>query len=336
MSAEKVGRRKFLQLGLLAGLGGLSSCVNYSDSPVLIATKQTLPKEWISTLPKPWSFQALDVDGQIDKAPYGGNVLGGADMIALGDGWLKTLPSKSLQAINSGLSFDQLNDQARKFLASVEPDLSSCVLPVGVSPWIMLFRNGDRWITDARESWEVLLDPALAGEVVLPESPRLISSLAQQMSVPHALRLLRLQARTFDDRNGLNWLLSGEARVAVLPLQRCARTLTNDPRLKWAWPRAGAPLNWTLVVRPSSSSEPFPKPWLKETGRMPLLRSLLTVGWIPSLFQKEVLQSIQSKVKGLESIFLTTPEAWERSWSLPPIDLAERKALQKIWEESTP
>ena len=74
-----------------------------------------------------------------------------------------------------------------------------------------------------------------------------------------SLPALRRQVLTLDDRQGANWLLKGDARVVVLPLQRCLPLLRRDPRLMAVLPAQGAPLHWTLLARPEATREPFRK-----------------------------------------------------------------------------
>ena len=107
----------------------------------------------------------------------------------------------------------------------------------------MLFRNGSAWLEAAQGGWDVLLDPTLAGRVVLPASPRFVIDLADRLGGEEALRRLRAQLLTMDDRQATSWLLKGEARVVVLPLQRCMALLRQDPRL-----RAVLPTRWRSVA----------------------------------------------------------------------------------------
>ena len=64
----------------------------------------------------------------------------------------------------------------------------------------------------------------MAGRVV-PASPRLVMSLADHLGGGQALPALRRQALTYDDRQATNWLLKGEAKVVVLPLQPLHRSV---------------------------------------------------------------------------------------------------------------
>ncbi|HJN34367.1 MAG TPA: ABC transporter substrate-binding protein [Prochlorococcus sp.] len=334
LEQRQLGRRELLKLGLMAGLMGLASCGRASAAPLLRATPETLPKKWRRSLPVPWSYQPIEVDA--GSNPFTAALEQGNDLLALGDGWLTSLPEKTLQRIEAPGLQDRLDDQARAFEASLGPALQSRVLPVGVSPWVLLFRQGDPWALQARSGWQVLLDPALKGRVVLPQSPRLVMSLAERMQVADGLRQLRAQAYTFDDRQGLNWLIQGKARVAVLPLQRCLPSLRRDPRLSVVLPNSGAPLNWTVLVRSALTREPLPQQWVEQSWQEPLLGQLLAGGWIPPLPRAELRLALRAIPKAYQSIVLPSKEVWSRCWSLPVLTAVQQIELDQRWSESTP
>ncbi|KZR62770.1 MULTISPECIES: hypothetical protein [Prochlorococcus] len=334
LEQRQLGRRELLKLGLMAGLMGLASCGRASAAPLLRATPETLPKKWRRSLPVPWSYQPIEVDA--DRNPYIAALEQGNDLLALGDGWLTSLPSKTLQRIEAPGLQDRLDGQARAFEASLGAALQSRVLPVGVSPWVLLFRQGDPWALQARAGWQVLLDPALKGRVVLPQSPRLVMSLAERMQVADGLQQLRSQAYTFDDRQGLNWLIQGKARVAVLPLQRCLPSLRRDPRLSVVLPNSGAPLNWTVLVRSALTREPLPQQWVEQSWQEPLLGQLLAGGWIPPLSRAELRLALGAIPKAYRSIVLPSKEVWSRCWSLPVLTAVQQIELDQRWSKSTP
>ena len=191
------------------------------------------------------------------------------DLVALTDGWLPRFPEDQLQPVLAAPLQSQLDQTAAQFLAMHGNTRAAQLLPVGVSPWVMVFRRGDSWRSASMEGWDVLLDPALTGQVVLPLSPRLVIELADRMYSDAALLRLRGQLLTMDDRQATNWLLKDEARVVVLPLQRCMALLRRDPRLMAVLPDSGAPLNWTLLVRPADTQEPLPQAWVEMAWQSP-------------------------------------------------------------------
>jgi hypothetical protein len=150
------------------------------------------------------------------------------------------------------------------------------------------------------------------------------------------LRRLRAAALSFDDRFGLNWLLQGDARVAVLPLQRCMAALQRDPRLSAVLPDQGAPLHWTLLIRPAQTAEPIPQEWVLDAWKPPLLSRLLAKGWIAPLPRDELIAAEGRIPARLRPLVLAPESVWQRSWMLLPPDAAESSRLQELWDASAP
>ena len=230
----------------------------------------------------------------------------------------------------------RLDAKARAFLASLPTQRAAQVLPAGVSPWVMIARRREPWLGAARRSWDVLLDPALQQRIVLPASPRWVMNLADQLDGDDPLPRLRRQLLTLDDRQALNWLLKGEARLVVLPLQRCMPLLRRDPRLTAVLPQSGAPLHWTLLVRPAQTREPLPRAWVEQAWSEPMASSLLRQGWRPPLSRRELEPAGQSIPSRWRPLVLPDPEIWSRCWSLPPVPGSERNQLVQRWTQSAP
>ena len=328
-----LGRRTFLQLAVFSGLLSLSGCSFSTTRPKLLLPRGVLPLEFLRALSSPWRYEFLDAQSNVDA--YKSLSEKNADLVALGDGWLKKFPHELLQSIDVNALYDRLSNPAIAFLNSLGAPFASKVFPLAFSPWVLVFRRGGKFLPRANESWEVLLDPDLKGQVILPTSPRLIMTLAKRMSYNDSLRRLRLQARSFDDRNGLNWLLSGKAKVAVLPLQDCLTHFKRDPRLSIALPKEGCPLNWTLLLRPESSVEPFPSSWIQQSWRLPLLVDLLSMGVVPPLPYEELSEAIDLLPQDFQEIY-KYERLLKNAWSLPLLNLVEEKVLEERWVGSTP
>ena len=151
-------RRRLLQLAAGAGLGLVAACRKGPEPPQLLAARGIVPKAWADQLPSPWTWswqeaEAMDPDDQEQ---------GDGDLLALNDGWLPALPPDQLQLIQAPPLQQQLGVQARRFLEQQGEQRAGSLLPVGVSPWVMLFRNGTEWAEAARAGWDVLLQPSLA------------------------------------------------------------------------------------------------------------------------------------------------------------------------------
>lgn len=323
-------RRQVLQLGLLMGLGGLAGCAR-AASPTLVAAPETLPLLWRRRLEKPWRFSPLESRQQLQE-----QLPNQVDLLALADGWVQSLAPAALQPLGAPALRKRLGPQATSFLDGFAPDLASALLPVSVSPWVMVFRGDDHVRAAQQQGWSVLLDPSLAGQVVLPASPRLLISLADRIALPDALLRLRSAARVFDDRHALNWLLQGKASVAVLPLVRCMASLRSDPRTRAVLPDQGAPLHWTCLARPAQTREPLPQAWVEEAWTMPLLGRLLADGWVPPLAEATLVQARASVPARLRPLVLPPQEIWDRCWSFKSLSASERSQLSERWEASSP
>ncbi len=333
-SAQPVSfrRRQLLQAGFIAGLSSLAGCARSNGSPLLRAPEKSLPALWQKQLKAPWRTTELKAINSSAAASW----LSSTDLLTIGDGWLSSLNPGSFQAIDAAPLQAQLGAASERFLSELPTAWKGKIFPVGVSPWVMLFRGEPTLRNQAANSWEVLLDPELKGKVLFPSSPRLVMSLTAHMQTPDALRQLRQAAISFDDRHALNWLLQGDAQVAVLPLQRCMGALLRDQRLHAVLPLQGAPLNWTLMLRPSSSKEPLPQDWVKKAWEEPLLSRLLSAGWVPPLARSQLSIAMSRVPKRIRALVLPSNEVWQRCWNLAPLDPSEQDAMKAKWKASTP
>ena len=329
-ASASIPRRQVLHLGLLLGLSGLTGCARGS-SPTLMAAPETLPLRWRRQLAKPWRFLPLESSQQMD-----GVVPSQADLLALPDGWVSSLEGDALQALDAPSLHQRLSPQALAFLERFAPEQAAALLPVSVSPWVMVCRGHQLVQRAVIDGWSMLLSSDLAGQVVLPASPRLLLSLAERMEEPNALPRLRASARVFDDRHALNWLLQGKASVAVLPLMRCMATLRSDPRVQAVLPDQGAPLHWTLLMRPAHTREPLPQAWVEKAWTAPLLGQLLAEAWRPPLPAEELAQVREFVPARLRPLVLPSEAIWQRCWSLAPLCDQERRSLNARWSASSP
>jgi hypothetical protein len=189
-----------------------------------------------------------------------------------------------------------------------------------------------------QEGWQLLLDPSLRGRLVLPSSPRI--SLEIMGGDFERLERLRAQSLAYDDRDGLNLLLSGDAEAAVLPLQRLIPLLRRDQRLAVIWPDSGAPLSWQLLLRPATSKDlqPAPPPleWLGAVLEQPLLEQLLARGWVPPLPQADLSPVARRFPAAIASLLLPGEALLQRCWSLPPLSVPQQLAQQNLWDAAAP
>ncbi len=331
---DMLKRREFFRLSLLAALVGITGCGKGLSPPIISAASETLPQELLKALPTPWVYKPLEITSRLGLSQLVVN--SSSDLFAIGDGWIPELSKESIQPITAQNLSSRFSRQAQEFLESFGHETSKRVFPIGVSPWVILFRNGHDLLSRAQDGWNILLDPDLTGRLVLPESPRVIISLADRIEEADGLRKLREQALTLDDRNSLNWVLSGKARAAILPLSRCFNILSRDPRLSVVVPKSGAPLHWTVLVSPLATTQPFPDAWLEAAWTNPLLGKLLARGWVPPLPYSELLEAIDYIPDSYKKIVLPPELVWQKSWSFSPLTEVERNRLESLWIQSTP
>ena len=328
--SERLGplsRRHVLQMIGATGTVLLAGCRPATTAPTLMAPAGVLPKPWADALPKPWRLALAPA--QKDWTPED---QARADVLVMGDGWLDAHPAETLQPIAAEPLLSQFDGQANALLGGLGA-LQDRVLPLAVSPWVMLLRDDPAM---AQEGWPLLLDASMKGRVVLPASPRLVMSLADHLGGGQALSALRRQVLTYDDRQATNWLLKGEAKVVVLPLSRCIALLGRDPRLRAVLPATGAPLHWTVLLRPEASREPVPQSWVEQGWRAPLRRRLAQLGWRAPIIASGSVEDQKALSARLRPLLFPTADTWSRCWSLPLLSPEDRSALEALWRDSAP
>jgi len=329
-------RRQVLRTGAGGSLAlatwGLTGCAA-ATPPRLLASLGDLPAAWMTRLPGPWQSQLLEGPEQVRTAVLASGPRRPA-LVQLSDGWAATLPRAELQPIGTPALLARLDPAAaqvaRLFAADPAPQLA---FPWAINPWVLLLRNRPDLVRRRVEGWELLLDPSLAGALVLPSSPRVVLDLVDGDA--ERLRRLRRQAVAFDDHDGLSLLLNGKAEAAVMPRQRVVPLLRRDPRLAVVLPEQGGPLGWNLLLSPAGAPA-APIDWLAEALQPPLLPRLLAAGWVPPLPAAELERAVAPFPPELRQL-LHPPAAVLARWrSLPPLPPAERLRLQALWDGAAP
>jgi len=343
----RLPRRRLLQLGLAAGatlmLPPLLAGCGRGDGPLLLAAEGGLPAAWLKELPGPWRQQLLEspqaVLAAAGLAP-GAAVPGlaaGLGLVALADGWASALPLPGWQPFGAPALLARLMAAAQPVARLFQPPTAPALaFPWAFSPWVLVLRSQPELARRARgpEGWQVLLDPALRGQLVLPASPRVTIELCG--ADPHRLRQLRAQALAYDDQHALHLLRSGEARAAVVPLQPLIPLLRRDQRLEVVLPASGAPLSWQLLLRPKGAPEAPPLEWLGALLEPSLLPKVLAAGWVPPLPRAQLEPALQRLPRSVAQLLLPPEPVLERCWSLPPLDPTRRQQFQALWDGAAP
>ena len=336
---EVLSRRQLLRLGLISGAavaapGLLAGCQRGNDQ-LLAAVEGQFPQTWSKQLPAGWQPRWLG-----DPEAVG---LSKAALWALSDGWASALPRQQIQPIGVEAELRRLASWAGPVSRLFAPEGSPALaFPWAFSPWVLVLRNRPDLAQRRAEGWQLLLDPSLKGQLVLPSSPRVAMALLGKGLEP--LMALRRQALAYDERHGLNLLLSGEAQALVTPLQRVIPLLRRDQRLQVVLPASGTPLTWKLLVRPAAgvagtvtgSAAPLPAAWMQKLWDRSLLESLLLKGWVPPLPRAVLEPVLRGFPKPVAQLLLPSDGVLERCWSLPPLAPEARLALQNLWDAAAP
>ncbi len=340
-SRPSLGRRRLLQLAGGTALTLLAGC-GRTAGPRLLYDRSQIPAAWLRRLPQPW--QATPLEGPVEV--LGGD---GADLLQLSDGWLG---DGRLQPVQPFLAGALPPGSADPFgaLASFAAPVSRLFAAEGEAPraypwafgtWLLLLRHRRDLVDRSEQGWNLLLEPSLGGRLVLPSSPRVVIELARRMAggggagekaLIERLGRLRRQTLAFDERDGLNLLLSGRADAAVLPSQRVLPLLRSDSRLTALLPASGSPLWWNLLLRPAPSRQAAPLAWLRQAGEAPLLDRLLAAGWVPPLPRSSLAASLERWPPAVAALLYPPTPVLERCTSLPPLNGTERQRLQELWD----
>ena len=333
MKNDKLGRRDFLKYATICSSLLLSGCSISQKKLSLRGVPNSFPSEFVNSLSTGWEFFPIkDID--LKNFSYYSTLQEKTDLLVLNDGWISDLPINLLREIKADKIRKNFNNQTSSFLDGLGEDYKKKFFPLAVSPWVILLRNEDSLALKNKNSWEVVFSSSLANQIVFPNSPYLLISIAQKIDSVNDFSNIKSQAKTFDDRNALNWVASGKASAAVLPLSNCVDILLKDPRFSVILPEEGSPLNWTVLASPSLSPEPFPTDWFDSLWGGPYLRRVISKGFLPPTFLSDSRRININVPKIYQSIFLPEKSVWNKCWSLPKLSVQEKKDMALNWNNS--
>ncbi len=333
MNTNKFARRDFIKYGLISSFVFLSGCSTPQKRLVLRGVSDSFPSEFINSLPRSWEFFPIK-DVELKKSPYSSTFQEKTDLLVLNDGWIANLPFNSLREIEANKIRNNFSKQTTSFLDGLGETYKKKIFPLAVSPWVIILRNENSLALKNKNSWEVIFSSALKKQIVFPNSPHLLISIAEKIDLVNDLSKIKNQAKLFDDKNALNWVVSGRANSAVLPLSSCVDSLIKDPRLSIILPQEGSPLNWTVLASPESSPEPFPIDWFNSLWGSTYLRRLISKGFLPPTSFSDLRTKNINFSKRYQSIFLPEESIWNKCWSLPILSSYKKKELASNWNNS--
>jgi len=299
----------------------------------LRGVSNSFPSEFVNSLSTGWEFFPIK-DIELKEFSYNSTLQEKTDLLVLNDGWISDLPINSLQEIKADKIRNNFSKQTSSFLKGLGEDYKKKFFPLAVSPWVIIFRNEDSLALKHKNSWEVILSSALTNQIVFPNSPYLLISIAQKIDLVNDFSKIKSQAKLFDDRNALNWVVSGRAKAAVLPLSSCVDSLIQDPRLSVLFPQEGSPLNWTVLACPSLSPESFPTDWFDSLWGATYSRRVISKGFLPPTNLSDLRRKNINVPQKYQSIFLPEESVWNKCWSLPILSFEKKKDLALNWNNS--
>ena len=333
MNTDKFGRRVFIKYGLLSSLFLLTGCTTSHKRFTLRGVSNTFPSEFINSLSKGWEFFPIK-DIELQKFSYNSTLQEKTDLLVLNDGWISNINPNSLQEIKAVDIRKNFSMHTNSFLDGLGENYKKKILPLAVSPWVILFRNEDSLALENKNSWEVILSSSLENQIVFPHSPYLLISIAEKIDIVNDFSKVKSQVKSFDDRNALNWVVSGRANAAVLPLSSCVESLIKDPRLSVLLPKEGSPLNWTVLASPSLSQDSFPTEWFNSLWGSTYLRRVISKGYLPPTSFSNLRRKNINIAQRYKSLFLPEDSVWNKCWSLPTLTDEKKKDLALKWNNS--
>ena len=332
MAEGQLSRRSLLGIGVAGSLALLAGCSRKEAN--LAARRGDLPDSWLRRLPRDWQLRWLEGAAQVEEACIAPLEQRPA-LAQLSDGWASALAPQAWAPFGQGPLLSRLTASAgsvsRLFGGADQPPLA---FPWSFNPWVLVLRDRPDLARQATLGWDLLLDASLAGQVVLPSSPRVVMALVR--GDRQRLCRLRRQALAHDDRHGIQLLLNGPAQAAVLPRPQVVPLLRRDPRLTALLPEEGAPSAWSLLLRPAGVGVTPPGDWLEASLQPPLLPRLLAGGWVPPLPRPALVEALQGFPPAMAELLLPPESVLERCGDLPPLTPGDRYRLQELWNSTQP
>ena len=322
-------RREFIDFSILSATILLSSCSKSQERIILGLQKRFYPDSFKKCLQKSWikkniNFSNLYLNDNFDSS----------QLLIVNDGWINQINYDLFQNISSNLK-NKLDERALAILNNFPEKQRKKILPIGVMPYVVVIKNNKSLRITADQSWDFLLSESLKKKIILPDSPRVVMSIAKKMNTDNSLRKLLDQAFAFDDKNALNWLINSDINLAIMPYSLCFESFKIDSRLSFIFPNQGVPLIWNFILTKSLIYEKNINEWLSYLDNKMIIDKLRLEGFfIP--FNFESYDNYYGQVNSFDRLNnLPSHECWENSWSFKNLSIKEKKELENIWTMSS-
>ena len=327
MNNKQLTRKKFLDIAKLSVLFLLTSCNGLSRKISIGLFKNFLPVNFINLLPKNWKKENINF-----KEDNSNKNFRNKDLILINDGWLSRVDLKVFDDISQPLM--NYLDERSKFYLSNWPLLERNKLyPIGVIPYAVIIKNNERYKITNKNNWDFLLSKDLIGKMILPNSPRILISIAERINNKNAIKAIFNKGNIYDDINAIDWLINTDAVLAILPLTICEKYLKIDPRLSIVFPNQGVPLMWNFLLINNNFNQALLLNWIDKLIDKNSINKLVKDGlYLP--FNNEYIHS-KYKYSSKSARLLNRPseECWRNSWSFNSLKESEKVEFEKIWKD---
>ena len=327
MKNKQLTRKKFLDIAKLSVLFLLTSCNGLSRKISIGLYKNFLPVSFINLLPKTWKKENLNY-----KEDNSNKNFRNKDLILINDGWLSRVDLKLFDAISEPL-INYLDERSKYYLSNWKLFEQKKLYPIGVIPYAVIIKNNERYKITNKNNWDFLLSKDLIGKMILPNSPRILISIAERINNKNAMKAIFNKGNIYDDINAIDWLINTDAVLAILPLTICEKYLKIDSRLSIVFPNQGVPLMWNFLLINNNFNQALLLNWIDKLIDRNSINKLIKDGlYLP--FNNEYIQS-KYKYSSKSASLLNRPseECWRNSWSFNSLKESEKVEFEKIWKD---
>ena len=327
MNNKQLTRKKFLDIAKLSVLFLLTSCNGLSRKISIGLYKNFLPVNFINLLPKNWKKENINF-----KEVNSNKNFRNKDLILINDGWLSRVDLKLFDAISEPL-INYLDERSKYYLSNWPFFEQKKLYPIGVIPYAVIIKNNERYKITNKNNWDFLLSKDLIGKMILPNSPRILISIAERINNKNAIKAIFNQGNIYDDINAIDWLINTDAVLAILPLTICEKYLKIDSRLSIVFPNQGVPLMWNFLLINNNFNQALLLNWIDKLIDKNSINKLVKDGlYLP--FNNEYIHS-KYKYSSKSARLLNRPseECWRNSWSFNSLKESEKVEFEKIWKD---
>ena len=327
MKNKQLTRKKFLDIAKLSVLFLLTSCNGLSRKISIGLYKNFLPVSFINLLPKTWKKENLNY-----KEDNSNKNFRNKDLILINDGWLSRVDLKLFDAISEPL-INYLDERSKYYLSNWPFFGQKKLYPIGVIPYAVIIKNNERYKITNKNNWDFLLSKDLIGKMILPNSPRILISIAERINNKNAMKAIFNKGNIYDDINAIDWLINTDSVLAILPLTICEKYLKIDPRLSIVFPNQGVPLMWNFLLINNNFNQALLLNWIDKLIDKNSINKLVKDGlYLP--FNNEYIHS-KYKYSSKSARLLNRPseECWRNSWSFNSLKESEKVEFEKIWKD---